>query len=58
MYSDYPSIVFYILLLLVLSSGIVYIAKQSPQKFILQIIVWAAIFIGIFVIITFITNAS
>ena len=46
MYSDYPSIVFYILLLLMLSSGIVYIAKESLQRFILQILIWAAIFIG------------
>jgi len=56
LYSDYPSIVFYILLLLMLSGGIVYIARQGPQKFILQSLIWAIIFLGVFGLIAFFTN--
>ena len=53
MYSDYPSIVFYILLLLMLSSGIIYIAKQSPQRFVIQLLIWVIIFLGIFGLVAF-----
>jgi len=58
MFSNDPSIVFYILLLLMLSGGIVYLARQSPQKFILQLIIWAIIFLGVFGLIAFLTNLS
>ena len=57
MYSDYPSIVFYILLLLMLSGGIIFIAKQSPQKFVFQMAIWAGIFLVVFVIIGFFTDS-
>lgn len=57
MYSDYPSIVFYILLLLMLSGGIIFIARQSPQKFVFQMAIWAGIFLVVFVIIGFFTNS-
>ena len=57
MYSDYPSIVFYILLLLMLSGGIIFVARQSPQKFVFQMVIWAAIFLVVFVIIGFFTHS-
>ncbi len=57
MYSDYPSIVFYILLLLMLSGGIIFIARQSPQKFVFQMVIWAGIFLVVFVIISFFTHS-
>ena len=57
MYSDYPSIVFYILLLLMLSGGIIFIARQSPQKFVFQMAIWAGIFLVVFVIIGFFTHS-
>ena len=57
MYSDYPSIVFYLLLLLMLSGGVVFIARQSPQKFFFQIAIWAVIFVIVFLVIGFFTNS-
>ena len=57
MYSDYPSIVFYILLLLMLSGGIIFIARQSPQKFVFQMAIWVGIFLVVFVIIGFFNHS-
>ena len=57
MYSDYPSIVFYIFLLLMLSGGIIFIARQSPQKFVFQMAIWAGIFLVVFVIIGFFNHS-
>ena len=58
MYSDYPNIVFYILLLLMLSGGVVYVARQNPQKFILQLLMWAIIFLAVFGLMSFLTNSQ
>ena len=55
-YHIQDGIVFYILLLLMLSGGIVYIAKQSPKKFILQLLIWAIIFLGVFGLIALLRN--
>jgi hypothetical protein len=57
MYSDYPGIVFYILLLLMLSGGIVHVARQSGSKFILQSLVWVLIFVGVFGFIRFLSGS-
>ena len=40
-----------------LSGGIIFIARQSPQKFVFQMAIWAAIFLVVFVIIGFFTNS-
>jgi len=39
-----------------LSGGIVYIARQSPQKFIAQLLIWAIIFVVVFGLLSFLTN--
>jgi hypothetical protein len=40
-----------------LSGGIVFVAKQSPQRFILQLLIWVIIFLGVFGLIAFLTNS-
>lgn len=40
-----------------LSGGIIFIARQSPQKFVFQMAIWAGIFLVVFVIIGFFTHS-
>jgi len=41
------------LLLLMLSGGVVFIARQNPQKFIFQLSIWGFIFLTVFLIVGF-----